>query len=177
MAKPDNLHGKEFEKLVNDVMHPLFLKYPCYWARIIDSAAAGNLIEAREGDFELSFPTQDKGKALAFTVECKASSKHLSLAASFRQMLRPKQVGKMRLKIRGGFYGMYLFYSVENEEIEAWSAAPLIAAFNDKKVKFFCQPAFVVSKTNFPRMAESWVKNPQQFLDNLIRSETVPVGV
>ena len=174
---PDILHGKKFEKYINEVMHPLHLKFRSNWRRILDSASAGNLIEATEGDFELLFPSGSRGHMIGFVVECKASKVHLSLGACFRSIVKVKQLAKMRLKIRAGMYGVYLFHSVENEEIEVWAAPPIIEAHPLKRTKFFCQPALVSSYANFPHVALEWFKDPEAFLAKLIRSETVPVGV
>jgi hypothetical protein len=175
-SKPGTKIGKDFEKFVDPIFRALMLEMPLYWSRLTDSAAAGNLIGAKEGDFELTFPLGPRGHSLAFTVECKASAVHASLASCYKDAIRSGQAGKMRLRVRGGFYGVYLFYSVENEEIEVWSHAPLLAALYMKRVKFYCRPAYVIDKGNFPVFARMWASNPQEILDKLIRSETVPVG-
>lgn len=172
-----NPHGHKFERDIDGIMRPLFLKYPSFWGRVIDSAAAGNLIESVHGDFDLFIPTGERGKTFGFIVECKASTEHTSLATCFKSVVRAAQIGKMRLKLRAGLYGVYLFYSVENDEVEVWSGKVIAYAYHEKKAKFYCQPAVISSLANFPRVAENWLKNPQEFLDKLIRSETVPVGV
>ena len=176
MTAPRNIHGKQFEKYVNDIFTPLFTQYPSHWRRIIDSASAGNLIEATEGDFELLLPLPERGHCLGFVIECKASTEYLSLGSCFRSALRPKQVAKMRLKMRAGMFGVYLFHSVENDEIEIWPAKPLIAAHPQKRTKFFCQPAMVIQKEKLPYVAHQWVVRPLEFLEKLIRAETIPVG-
>lgn len=172
-----NPHGHKFERDIDEIMKPLFLKYPCFWGRVIDSAAAGNLIESVHGDFDLFVPTAERGKAFGYVVECKASTEHVTLATCFKSVVRATQVGKMRLKMRAGLYGVYLFYSVENDEVEVWSGKVIADAYHTKRQKFYCQPAVISSLGNFPKVAESWVRSPQEFLDKLIRSETVPVGV
>lgn len=177
MKKPRVDHGKIFEAYINSQMSEIMRERPCYWARILDSASAGNLIEAREGDFEFTMRAEGQGKCYGIIVECKASTEHNSLASCFRSMLRTKQIARMRLRMRGGYTGVYLFHAVENDEIEVWSAAPLLEAFYQKRTKFFCQPYIVIQKDKFKFLAESWVKNPEEFIQKLIRSETVPVGV
>lgn len=175
-SKPATRIGKDFERFVDPIFRALMLEMPLYWSRITDSAAAGNLIAAKEGDFELTFPLGPKGHSLSFTVECKASAVHTSLGSCYKDAIRASQAGKMRLRARGGFYGVYFFYSVQNEEIEIWSYAPLLAALYMKRTKFYCQPAYVISKENFPVFARMWATNPQEILEKLIRSETVPTG-
>lgn len=175
-APPKNIHGKKFEAAIDEVFRALLLTHRCHWRRILDSAAAGNIISSTEGDFELLVPGE-KARPFGFVVECKASTEYTSLGHCFRSLVKVGQLANMRLRIRGGMYGVYLFHSVENDEVEIWSAAPIIEAHPLKRQKFYCQPAVVVSKDNFHIYAKQWVQDPLAFLNKLIRSETVPVGV
>lgn len=173
MSAPNTKHGKIFEAYVSGVMTPLMSKHRIHWKRIKDSASGGNLVEATEGDFELVCCSGERGRPVAFGVECKASINHTTLASGFRGLLKVKQQAKMRLRMRGGMFGVFLFFSVENQEIEVWSALPLIQAFPNKRERFFGQPYLVVAKENFPSVAERWVTSPTTFLEGLIKSETL----
>lgn len=171
-----NKHGKEFEKFVHEeAFHNLHLTYPIVWERVMDSAGAGNLVRAAESDFKLTARGTEIGRPYVFPIECKASSLETTFSKCFKDLIDSNQVAKLRIAQRAGTYGVYFFYSTISKEIEVWSAKIVNAAYllNQRKHPFHGQPAYVIGRANFPVWAVQVCAKPQNFLADLIRSETL----
>lgn len=169
----DVSHGKAFERLVHNVFSKMHLTYPMEWRRVIDSAAAGNIIQKADGDFELTVAGERYGSPYRFRIECKASIVEETLARNFRSIIKVHQSAKMRLAARAGICGIYMFHAVRNNEIEIWSSRHVDREHPNKRKPFNGRPAVVVSDANFPVIALKWVKNPAAFVQLLIDSETL----
>jgi len=163
-----NIHGKKFEKLTNSVFHPLRLQLPIKWERIVDSAAAGNFIEARASDFELSVKSGQAGQPYRFLIECKASDQEATFAKCFKSLIKKKQLPKMRLAVRAGAIGLYFFHSVKTGEIEIWDFSQVKKAYYAKRTKFEDVPRYVVTVANFPIFARRVCQDPARFVRDIL---------
>lgn len=170
-----NKHGKAFERFVHDNCKDLKKTLPVEWKRVVDSAAAGNLIGKADGDFEFTVNSGMFAQPFRFRIECKASVEHETLATGFRSLIKDHQNAQMLLALRAGICGVYLFHSVQNDEIEVWFARPLAAAYHLKRQPFYGRPAYVISSTNFPHFIKLWATKPAEVLAELLKSENRPV--
>lgn len=168
-----NLHGQRFEKLVHEAFSKVFLTKSVEWRRVIDTAGAGNIIGKADGDFNLIVSGKEYGSPYHFRIECKASTLEETLAKNFRSLIKAHQSAQMRLAARAGICGIYMFYSVQNDEIEIWSARKLDAEYGNKRQAFHGLPAVVVSSKNLHIVVEQWVNDPSGFLDKLVKSESL----
>lgn len=163
-----NKHGKAFENMVNDAFRPLEIKYPIVWERVIDSAAANNLIRDAESDFRLRIKSEQAGRPFEFLVECKASVLENSFNRCFRSLIKKNQLPLMRKAARAGCACIYLFHSVNNKEIEVWSMKQLKDAYYAKRTVLDQQPLYVLEQKNLPKFAERWVTRPAAFVSTVL---------
>jgi hypothetical protein len=166
--RADNSHGKAFENMTNSAFGPLHLKLPMTWERIIDSAAAGNFIAAREGDFRLRINSGVRGQPFEFLIECKASVLDDTFAKCFKRLIGEKQLPKMRLACRAGAIGLYLFHSVNTHEIEIWDFRQVAKAYYEKRTKFEDVPKYLVSEMNYSYFANQLCSKPAQFIRDVL---------
>jgi hypothetical protein len=138
------------------------------WERVIDSAAAGNFIEARESDFRMRIKSALRGQPYEFLIECKASTIDTTFAKCFKRLIGDKQLPKMRLAVRAGAIGLYFFYSVTTDEIEIWDFSQVAKAYYTKRVKFEDVPRYIVSGVNYPIFAKKMVENPERFIREIL---------
>lgn len=162
-----NKHGKAFEKIVSDAFSPLETKHPIVWERVIDSAAAGNLIRDAEADFRLRVKSENPGQPFEFLIECKASVLENSFNRCFRSLIKPAQLPLMRKAARAGCCCLYLFHSVNNREIEIWSLKQLKEAYYAKRTKFEGQPLYVLEQKDLPNFALRLVTRTKAFINLL----------
>src|ERR1700743_1189861 len=106
---PDVVHGKEFEREVNDAFGKLHLNHACTWEKPGDTYTAGNMVTAVEGDFRSTINAEEFGRPWAFAIESKASVIHDIFAEGFRSLVKGTQVGRMNLYMRAGHMGVYMY--------------------------------------------------------------------
>ena len=170
MPKPSDLnyHGKQFEKLIDKAFCVLDKQFPITWERIIDSAAAGNIVAATEGDFRMKIASNYAGRPYSFVIECKASNVENTFNRCFRSLIKKGQFPLMRMSVRAGAIGLFLFYSVQNEEMEVWDFNQLKKPYYEKRKPFDGQPRYIVAKPNIETFALNLVRHPAQFLDRVL---------
>lgn len=168
MDKPDspsqrNAHGKVFERFVDNCFRPLTRTHPCEWERVLDSAAAGNVVRSADADFKLQIHSGYIGRPWRFYIECKSSVKHESLSSCLRSMVKPHQMAKLRLAYRSGAVPLILFEN-QDQLVEIWYAKDLFDVYSLKRVAVEELPAKSITKKNFPRFAENLVTQPKIFI-------------
>lgn len=156
-------HGKKFEKLVHEAFKNLPAKHPILWERVIDSHGAGNLIRKADCDFKLIVPGVTPGQPFVFFIECKASVKYNSFTdgGALRQLIKPDQVAKMRLAMRAGVTGLFLFHAVMTDTVEVWDAHEVCKAWALKRTKFEGVPLKSLHLKEVPAFARKLVTNPE----------------
>lgn len=127
MAKSPEVLGKELEDDCIKCFKALLKSNPFYYDRIYDTKSARQYIPVRPGDFYIGY----NGKAAI--LECKASSVHASLKNGLSALVDSGQVAKMRLWIRSGNKGFYLFRSELSQIVEIWDGADVVEARNNGK--------------------------------------------
>lgn len=165
---PDTIHGKRFEKKLSDAFKPLVKKHPITLERIMDSAAAGNIIRASEADFRLMIKSKSTFRPYHFLIECKASVNHEVFNTGFRSLIKKGQLPLMRIASRAGSGCLYLFESLITNEVEVWDARQLYEAYYQKRVKFHGVPKYVVASANLPIFAARWVESPETFMREVL---------
>lgn len=172
MKKPNpselNRHGKVFERMVDDAFNPLDKQYPITWERVIDSAAAGNIVAAVEGDFRLKIKSENPGRPYHFVIECKASTQESSFNRNFRSLIKKGQFPLMRMSVRAGAIGLFLFHAVDNDDVELWDFAQLKEPYYDKRKPFNGQPRYIIGRKNLPAFAEKVVTRPKAFVTDIL---------
>jgi hypothetical protein len=138
------------------------------WERIVDSAAAGNFITAREADFRMRIKSALRGQPYEFLIECKASTIDTTFAKCFKRLIGEKQLPKMRLAVRAGAIGLYFFYSVTTDEIEIWDFQQVAKAYYEKRVKFEEVPRYLVAGKNYLYFARQMVEKPYRFIRDIL---------
>lgn len=164
MAK--NIHGKNFEKAVNEAFKPLPTKYPIRWERVVDSHDVGSLIRASDCDFKLTVKSESYGRPYLFYIECKASINYTSLTngGALRQLIKPNQVAKMRLAARAGCAILYFFNSVLENTVEVWNGKQINEAWEQKRTEFNGEPITLVVKKQLNVLALDLVTKPERFV-------------
>lgn len=165
-----NIHGKKFENRVNEAFKDLYKTVPCKWERVIDSAAAGNVIRTAESDFNLQINSDYEGRPYIFAIECKASILCDTFTDRFRSLIRPGQYAKLRIAMRSGSFGIYLFHAVNTKQIEVWDGKSLCSEWPNKRQKSYLRPAFTLSEANFKDFALWAIKNPYDFMTKIKES-------
>lgn len=171
MKAPANIHGKQFERDVNDAFYSLKIQHPVEWKRTIDSAGAGNIIGKADGDFELTINSGIYGCPYRFRIECKASIKHASLGDGFRELIKSHQNAQMILAMRAGIVGVYMYHDVRLDLIEIWHAKSICDHWPKKRVKFVGRPATTIAAKSLPLVAREWAVNPKEMMRQLLNSE------
>lgn len=139
---PDIKHGKEFEKEIHDAFRDLYKTLPILWERVVDTHDAGNVIRQADCDFKLTINSGIQGKPNLIFVECKASNRFRSLAdnGARRSLIKGEQIAKMRLALRAGTAGIFLFKDASNKRVQAWEASEVIEAWGKKRVAWDGRP-------------------------------------
>lgn len=157
-----NAHGKQFERFVDGAFRPLTRIHPCEWERVLDSAAAGNVVRSADSDFKLQVNSGLLGRPWRFYFECKSSVQHDSLSSCLRSMVKPHQMAKLRLAHRSGALTFVLFEN-KDQTVEVWYAPKLFDIYNLKRVAIEEQPDYVVTRKNFGLFAKKVVTFPEAF--------------
>lgn len=160
MKKPDTAHGKEFEKEVHDAFRNLYNLLPILWERVIDTHDAGNVVRKADSDFKLTINSGLPGRPYLFFIECKASVVYDRLTdnGARRSLIGADQIAKMRLAMRAGVQGIFLFKSLNRSMIEVWDAAPVIEAWSKKRFKWVAEPAGEVALADLDTWAEKFIQ-------------------
>jgi hypothetical protein len=155
--------GKIFESKLHNAFAPLPSKYPCTWERILDSAAAGNLVRPARADFELNVRSHSKGQPYCFYIECKASVVNHSFTVCFKEALKPTQNAGLTLGARAGSTGLVLFYSESRGEVEIWQHEKIAEAYLTPRAKIY-NPFMTISLSNLESLALKMVTDPAFFI-------------
>jgi hypothetical protein len=160
-------HGKKFEKLVHEAFRHLPAEHPILWERVVDSHDAGNLIRKADCDFKLTILGETAGQPFVFFIECKASINHNSFTdgGALRRLIKSDQVAKMRLAMRAGVTGLFLFHAVMTDTVEVWNAREVCEAWALKRTKFEGTPLKSLHLKEVPTFATHLVTHPRDISD------------
>ncbi len=115
--------GKKAEEFVRDVFVSLQEKKPFSFHRLYDTHSAGgsSIIPPQISDFLATY------KGLSLAIEVKSSAKHMSLMGVPRSYIRATQIAKMRLHLRSGGIGLFIFVREDTKKFEIHSAEEVIS--------------------------------------------------
>lgn len=113
--------GAEFEQHVQEALTVLRTHHHCMFERKYDSKSAGAFLPAQPGDFAV----QKSGKHVI--LECKSSNIHDNMDRKYcTSNLRDAQVAGMRMWMRSGSDGFYLFKDYSRGLIHLWPGEEII---------------------------------------------------
>ena len=112
--------GKDFESIVQGMLQERVKERPSYFLRLYDTHSAGSFLPAQPCDFLLF----ENGRAVF--MEAKSSVKHHSLKSCLSSTVKNTQVAKMRLALRTGQTGCFLFYDMQDKQVEIWHGQGVI---------------------------------------------------
>lgn len=134
MTRADIL-GTEFQDDVQAVLKDLQSKHPLFFDRFYDTKSTGTFrqgrgkafIPPRPGDFLVGH------KGLASVLECKASESHAGLRSGRSALVKDGQCAKMRMWMRSGNLGFFIFRNKLEDVIEVWDGEVVVDARNSGK--------------------------------------------
>lgn len=125
MKKPKKSNdGKASEGHVQEALVETQSKKKLFFMRLYDTTSAkGSYIPAQIADFFFVF------KGLSFSLEVKSSSIHRSLRDVPRSYIRDTQIAKLRLLLRAGGHGLFIFEGLKKGELgwEIWDGAEVVS--------------------------------------------------
>lgn len=166
-AKPDTLHGKIFEKALNDAFSQLYKTLPVRWGRVLDSAAAGNLVKKADADFKLMVPSEHECCPFMFHIEAKATVSDKPFQTNFRALVKGHQNAAMVMSMRAGCQGVYFVQKTNERVFEIWDAKLVSRFYGVKRVAIDGIPAYTVAMANLDTFALQLCKDPRFLLDRL----------
>lgn len=117
VARTAQEDGKVFEEWVQDILTDLQENHRAMYHRFYDTHSAGGFLPAQPGDFLVL-----KG-GFPLLIECKSSRKDPTLTRRYlSDSFGDAQCGKMRIWLRAGAGGIFLFRSDPAQTIEVWPA-------------------------------------------------------
>lgn len=117
----DTQIGKWFESEVMTILKRHAETNAIYYHRLLDSHAAGRLVQPQLTDLILITPKDGTSY-----IELKASMKYRTGLEGGKKMFRPAQIGKAKMLIRAGQTPYCLFYDGEDDYVELWEIEKLI---------------------------------------------------
>ena len=116
--------GKNSEESVRLALKGMQGKRKCQFNRLYDTTSArGSLIPPQLADFCGTF------EGVSWAIEVKSSTEHTSFTTIHKGALREAQVALMRLHIRAGGLGFYIFHNVPRDTWEIWDCENILQWF------------------------------------------------
>ena len=171
MRSANSEQGHKFEGDVKAAFRAASLIHPIRFSKVTDTGAAGGRVVASvDGDFELTAASGIPGQPYRFNIEAKSSRVDDEFRSCFRSLVKSDQLGRLRLAIRAGSYGVFFFKAVGLDQIEVWSAQRIIDKYYVRAAKLDGAPAYTVACGNLKTFAMQISKDPKEFLAQLQRS-------
>jgi len=126
--KEDTKLGYDFEKELKEIFKELIATYPFFWHQFLDSKSAGRLVTAQPSDFLIS--SKLSGVCL---LEAKASTIKKSLSNCAKTHIRPSQVGMHKKWHRAGNKSLFIFYSMNENNVELWDGEYITSCISNNK--------------------------------------------
>lgn len=114
--------GKKEEEFVRDMFVILQEQRQFMYHRLYDTHSAGgsSIIPPQISDFLATY------QGISLAIEVKSSTKHKSMIGVPRSYVRATQVAKMRLHLRAGGVGLFIFVQGGTKKFEIYDAKTII---------------------------------------------------
>lgn len=160
MSAPEIKHGKEFEKRIDPFFSNLYKDHPVRWERVLDTAAAGNLVRKAESDFKFIRRSRETGAPYTFLLECKSSvDTSCPFYSNFRRFVKSGQNAAIAGMRRGGGTSIILFQRLYDKMIEIWPGRCINEGYPVLRLKLDQKASIVIPDTDeaLARFAQSLI--------------------
>ena len=160
-AKTPQEVGKSIESEFQLMLNTFSQKTPLSYERLYDTHSAGSYLPPMPSDFIVGYDS------VTHFIELKSSAAFGSLSdgGALRKLVKDAQVAKMRMWVRSGCPGWFVFVSQETGTVEWWNGGKVIQVYLTPRGKLV---------EGIEHISASFPKTPSELVSILRMQHVIP---